>query len=95
MELVYLVNKLYLTFRNNYCTQSKIEHIGLQDEPYFKYFDYPDFLTMNSGIIQIKKYAEINCKSDLLEIHQQIMAKSKEVKDEIYHLLVDEFKYFG
>ena len=95
MELVNLVNKLYLTFRNNYCTQSKIEHIGLQDEPYFKYFDYPDFLTMNSGIIQIKKYAEINCKSDLLEIHQQIMAKSKEVKDEIYHLLVDEFKYFG
>ena len=95
MELVNLVNKLYLTFRNNYCTQSKIEHIGLQDEPYFKYFDYPDFLTMNSGIIQIKKYAEINCKSDLLDIHQQIMAKSKEVKDEIYRLLVDEFKYFG
>ncbi|MBO7497210.1 MAG: hypothetical protein J6T98_11725 [Salinivirgaceae bacterium] len=95
MELVSLVDKLYLTFRNNYCIKSKIEHVGLQDEPYFKYFDYPDFLTMNSGIIQIKKYAEINCKSDLLDIHQQIMAKSKEVKDEIYRLLVDEFKYFG
>lgn len=94
-ELVRLVDKIYLCFRNNYCTHSKIENIGLQYEPYFKYFDYPDFLTMNSGIIQIKKYAEINCKSDLLDIHQQIMAKSKEVKDEIYRLLVDEFKYFG
>lgn len=93
-ELVELIKRLYRTFASKYCISGIIRSIGIQDEPYFKYFDYPDFLTPNSGLIQIRKYAEINFKEDLNEIFKQISGKTKEVKEEIYRLLVEEFKYF-
>lgn len=93
-DLVELISKLYRTFATQYCQSGIIRNVGLHDEPYFKYFDYPDFLTHNSGLIQIKKYAVLNNKEDLNGIIKQITEKTKEVKEEIYRLLVDEFKYF-
>lgn len=63
-------------------------------EPYFKYFDFKDFVTPHSGLIQIRKYAEIHNASDLLELFEKISTKTKAVREEIYRLLVDEFGYF-
>ena len=93
-ELVDLIKKLYRTFTSQYCTDGIIRNIGLQDEPYFKYFEYPNFLTPNSGIIQIKKYAEVNYRHDLNIIIKEISEKTKEVREEIYNILTKDFKYF-
>jgi hypothetical protein len=93
-ELVELVKTFYKIFNKNHCKNGKIINVGLDSEPYFKYFEYPDFLTPNSGIIQIKKYAVINHKEDLHSLALEINEKVKEVKEEIYSLLVNDFKYF-
>jgi hypothetical protein len=93
-ELVELVKIFYRVFAKNHCSSGKIINIGLDNEPYFKYFEYPDFLTPNSGIIQIKKYAELNAHEDLHIISVQISEKSKAVKEEIYNLLINDFNYF-
>jgi len=93
-ELVELIKQLYNTFAAKHSQTGIIRNVGLHNEAYFRYFDYPDFLTPNSGLIQIKKFAEINCKEDLNLIFKQISEKTKEVKEEIYRLLVDEFRYF-
>ena len=70
------------------------QNFGLQDEPYFRYFDYPDFLTPYSGLIQIRKYAEIHGREDLQHLFKEISVLTKKVKEEIYRLLVEEFRYF-
>ncbi|OGU61640.1 MAG: hypothetical protein A2X64_04960 [Ignavibacteria bacterium GWF2_33_9] len=93
-DLVEAIKKLYKTFASKYCQLGIIRNVGLQDEPYFKYFEYPDFLTPNSGLIQIRKFAELNNATDLNEIFKEISEKTKLVKEEIYKLLVDDFKYF-
>lgn len=93
-ELVELIRNLYRTFASKHCQSGIIRNIGLHNEAYFRYFDYPDFLTPNSGLIQIRKYAELNNKEDLNEQFKLISEKTKEVKEEIYRLLVEEFKYF-
>ena len=51
-------------------------------------------MTPNSGIIQIKKYAEVNYKDDLDVIIKEISVKTKEVREEIYNILTKDFKYF-
>jgi hypothetical protein len=92
-----LVNKIkefYRLWNMNYCKGQFLQHVGLHEEPYFKYFAYPDFLTPYSGLIQIRKYAELNACSDLFEIIAEIQDLTKKVKEEIYRLLVSEFKYF-
>lgn len=94
-ELVFLVKQLYKTWNKNYTKGQIIYSVGLQDEPYFKYFDYKDFVTPHSGLVQIRKYAELHNTTDLLELFQNISAKTKEVREEIYRLLVDEFAYFA
>lgn len=71
-----------------------MQRVGLQDEPYFRYFDYDDFLTPNSGLIQIRRYADLNGKADIQAMFENISKKTKTVKEEIYRLLVEEFKYF-
>ena len=68
--------------------------MGLQDEPYFKYFDYADFLTPHSGLIQIKKYAGQENLEDVQQLFTEVSELTKQVKDEIYKLLVEDFKYF-
>ncbi|MFN8258083.1 MAG: hypothetical protein U0W24_20505 [Bacteroidales bacterium] len=92
--LVNKIKELYKTWNVNYCKGQYLQNVGLENEPYFKYFDYDDFLTPYSGLIQIRKYAEINSCSDLLDLFTEIQALTKKVKEEIYRLLVVEFKYF-
>ena len=93
-QLVDKVKELYTYWNQAYCKGKTLEYMGLQDEPYFKYFNYPDFLTPFSGLIQIRKYATINSKTDLTERFEEIARLSKAVKEEIYRLLVEEFGYF-
>ncbi len=92
--LVQAVKELYRFWNLNHCKGKALKNVGLQDEPYFKYFDYSDFVTPYSGLVQIRKYAEVNGASDLMPYLQAVTDFSKLVKDEIYRLLVDEFKYF-
>lgn len=92
--LVGKIKELYKTWNLKYCKGQFLQHVGLQDEPYFKYFSYPDFLTPYSGLIQIRKYAELNNCTDLIDLFSEIQVLSKKVKEEIYRILVQEFKYF-
>jgi very-short-patch-repair endonuclease len=93
-ELVNKITELYKHWNLKHCKGQIIENVGLQDEPYFKYFDYPDFLTPHSGLIQIRKYAEQEGDVDLIHLFEEVSKLTKAVKNEIYRLLVDEFKYF-
>jgi hypothetical protein len=93
-KLVNKIKELYKIWNTVYTKGQFITHIGLQDEPYFKYFDYPDFLTKDSGLIQIRKFAELGGDAQLLEKFQEISELTKKVKEEIYRLLVEDFKYF-
>jgi len=93
-KLVEAVKELYRMWNHTYCKGQTLEHVGLQNEAYFKYFDYADFVTPNSGLIQIRKYAEVNEATDLVQQFAEISACTKLVKAELYRLLVDEFKYF-
>ena len=88
------IKELYKTWNRKFCKGQFIYNVGLHDEPYFKYFNYEDFLTPYSGLSQIRKYAEINGKTDLLEQFEIIKKTTKKVKDGIYDLLVNEFHYF-
>jgi len=93
-ELVVFVRQLYQKWNQKYCKGQFLYGVGLQDEPYFKYFDYKDFVTPHSGLVQIRKYAEVHNAEDLLNLFDKISGKTKEVREEIYRLLVQEFGYF-
>jgi hypothetical protein len=93
-ELVDLIRKLYEVWKTKYCVSSLVPSVGLDDEPYFKFFNYPDFITPYSGLVQIKKYTEVNRADDLTDQIKEINEKKKMVLEEIYRLLVEEFKYF-
>ncbi len=93
-QLVDKIKELYKYWNLTYCKGQVLQHVGLQDEPYFKYFDYPDFLTPYSGLIQIRKYAEIHGREDLQNLFREISILTKKVKEDIYRLLVVEFGYF-
>ncbi|HSM47343.1 MAG TPA: hypothetical protein VK872_05965 [Draconibacterium sp.] len=67
----------------------------MQNEPYFRYFSYPDFLTPYSGLIHIRKYAEIHNLEDLQEQFAQISGLTNKVREELYQMLAEEGKYFG
>lgn len=93
-DLVQKVKELYKTWNINYCKGQYLTYVGLQDEPYFKYFDYPDFLTPHSGLIQIRKYAERQGLEDILKLFAQVQVLTKKVKEEMYRILIEDFKYF-
>ncbi len=95
LELKKAIDAFYQYWNKEYTKGQILEHVGLKEEAYFRYFDYPDFVTKDSGLVQIKKYADINGCSDLLSKIQEIQSLTKKVKEEIYRLLVVEFKYFG
>jgi hypothetical protein len=95
LDAVAAVTELYKFWNTNYTKGQFLYNVGLQDEPYFKYFDYADFLTPNSGLIQIRKYAENNMDVDLLNLFETISKCSKAIKQTMYKLLVEEFKYFS
>lgn len=94
-DLINEVIKLYKLWNTNYCKGQYLYNVGLQDEPYFKYFDYADFLTPHSGLIQIRKYAEIHADADLLNQFGVIAKHVKHLKARMYELLVVEFGYFN
>lgn len=93
--LVNQITELFKFWNHNYCKGQYLYNQGLQGEPYFKYFDYPDFLTPYSGLIQIKKYAELHADIELLNRFVDISKTTKAVKQRLYHLLVNDFKYFN
>jgi len=93
-ELANAIAELYRYWNFNYCKGQLLFNVGLQNEPYFRYFNYPDYVTPHSGLMQIKKYAEVNGCSDLQNKFLEISVLSKKVKERIYHLLVNEFHYF-
>lgn len=95
IDTVNAVTELYKFWNSNYTKGQFLFNVGLQDEPYFEYFDYADFLTPNSGIIQIKKYAENNMDVGLLNLFENISKYSKAIKNTMYKLLVEDFKYFS
>jgi hypothetical protein len=93
-SLIEAIKELYTFWAGTYCPKGIIKNAGLKDEPYFKYFDYEDFLTPHSGLIQIRKFADLNGKSDLLKRFEDISEKTKKVREEVYRLLLEEFRYF-
>lgn len=93
-KLAELIEQFYQYWNLNYTKGQILENVGLHEEAYFKYFDYPDFVTKDSGLIQIKKYADVNDCADLLEKLASITEKTKLVKEEIYRMLIKDFKYF-
>lgn len=93
-DLATTIEAFYQYWNLNYTKGQILENVGLHEEAYFKYFDYPDFVTKDSGFIQIKKYADLNDCADLLEKIASISEKTKLVKEEIYRMLIEDFKYF-
>jgi hypothetical protein len=69
--------------------------VGLKEEAYFRYFAYEDFLTPHSGLIQIRKYAEIHGEAALLTAFEDILSASRAVREALYTLLVEELRYFA
>ena len=92
--LVKKIKLLYKTWNLNYCKGQYLRNVGLKDEPYFRYFAYDDYLTPYSGIIQIKKYAEKEGLQDMHDLFAEIQELTKKVREELYRLLVEEFRYF-
>ncbi len=79
---------------HNHCKGDYLYNCGLHNESYFKYFNYPDFITPYSGLIQIRKYSELQADVELLNRLVEIGKLAKAVRQEIYRLLVVEFGYF-
>jgi hypothetical protein len=92
--LVEAVKDLYKYWNLTYCKGQFMYHVGLQDEAYFKYFDYADFLTPYSGLVQIRKYAENQTYTNLGEKFAIIDNLAEQVKEEIYVILTEVFGYF-
>lgn len=92
--LIKEVTELYKDFNMRHTKGQFIQNVGLEKEPYFKYFSYPDFLTPHSGLIQIKKFADFENDLPLQQRFERITALTKEVKEKLYNMLVNEFKYF-
>lgn len=94
-ELVDSIKALYRAWAGDHCKNGILQRVGLKEEAYFKHFTYDDFLTPDSGLIQIRKYAELRGKEDLIDHFEVINQKTKEVKEEIYRLLVEDYNYFN
>ena len=92
--LIEQITELYKYWNHHYCKGQYLYNCGLHTEPYFKYFNYPDFLTPYSGIIQIEKYAVLQADVELLNHFAEIKKLTKAVKQQLYKMLVGDFKYF-
>lgn len=94
LTLINTIKKLYKLWNLKYCKNEMLKNVGLQNESYFKFFNYSNFVTPYSGLVQIRKYAEINSAHDLTQLFIDIGKLTKGVREEIYNLLVNEFHYF-
>ena len=80
-QLAATIEELYLSW-NKAITQGQIvENVGWQDEAYFRYFDYPDFVNKDRGLLQIRKYAEKNDDADLTVKLSGIADLTKQVRE--------------
>jgi len=93
-ELVEKIKLLYKTWNLNYCKGQYLRNVGLKEEPYFRYFDYEDYLTPCSGLIQLRKYTEKEGLHDMHQLFAEVQELTKKVREELYRLLVEEFRYF-
>jgi len=93
-ELIETIRDLYRLWNRNYTHGERVENVGLDEEPYFKYFDAPDFITPHSGWIQIKRFADVNGCTDLIAILEKVSTLKKKVLEELFRLLVSEGRYF-
>lgn len=94
LQLIDAITQLYTTWNKNYAKGQFLLHVGLQNEPYFKYFSYADFLTKDSGLIQIKKYARQESLTDMLQHIDVVQKLTIEVKTAMSNFLVNDCKYF-
>lgn len=92
--LVKTITDLYRYWNHQYTKGQFLEYVGLHNEPYFSYFDYPDFVTPNSGLIQIRKFAEQQQETELLSRFEALQEATKAVKKAIYTMLVEDCRYF-
>jgi hypothetical protein len=93
-QLVQSVKELYRVWNTNYCKGKVLRDVGLDDEPYFRYFSYKSYLTPHSGLIQLRKYGEQQGIAALNEGFAQIKADAAAVREELYRFLVEECRYF-
>jgi hypothetical protein len=70
-ELVAKIRGLYKHWNLSNCKGQVLQYVGLQEEPYSRYFDNANSLTPRSGLIQIGKYKEIQGK----EVFQVLLKK--------------------
>jgi hypothetical protein len=92
--LVKKIRHLYDLWNRDYCHGQWLYEVGLKEEAYFRYFAYEDFLTPHSGLIQIRKYAEIHGETTLLTAFEDISVATRTVREALYTLLVEELGYF-
>ena len=93
-ELVQKIKELYKIWNLNYCKGQFLSDVGLKEEPYFNYFEHKDFLTPYSGLVQIRKYAQLSGLEDLEKLFGEIGELTKKVKAQISNLLINEYGYF-
>jgi hypothetical protein len=93
-ELVQSVKDVYRVWNTNYCKGTVLRDVGLDDETYFRYFSYKSYLTPHSGLVQLRKYGEMQGIASLNEGFVQIKAGAAAVREELYRFLVEECRYF-
>ncbi len=93
-KLVQSVKDLYRVWNTNYCKGKVLRDVGLDDEPYFRYFSYKSYLTPHSGLVQLRKYGEQQGIAALNEGFERIKADTAVVREELYRFLVEECRYF-
>ncbi|MCW7494729.1 hypothetical protein ND861_18870 [Leptospira sp. 2 VSF19] len=94
LKLISSINELYEYWNSKYCKGQFIFNCGLKDEPYFSFFEYQDFVSPHSGLIQIRKFAELSNKKDLLDQFDIIKENTKNVREKFLTLLKEDFKYY-
>lgn len=88
------VTEIYRIWNMNYCHGQHIEAHNLAEEAYFRYFDYVPFLTPHSGLIQIRKYTDLEGLADMGSLFTELAANVKALKEALYSVLVGELGYF-
>lgn len=93
--LIDKVNAIYNLWQAKYCASGWISNAGLEDEPYFNCFNYPDFLLPTSGLIQIRKFAMQGGKEDLSALFSELSVCAAHVRQRLFDLLEHRLNYFN
>lgn len=87
-------NDVYFYLNKKVCEGKVIEDVGLSEEPYFKYFNYKDFLTPNSGLIQLRKYSRVSADTELFGLLEELDRLGSAIKSLIAEIIVRRHGYF-